>query len=176
MTAFSATYPHVMRILAIALLFATACSQGVSAPPVVETETVCSDVFCIDVPAGWSAEIGDTYVSLSHDADPDNTFLTAGLVDMQAIVTASGGTWPVPTEDVVTAFWSLIEDAGVGSFTRSQRMVGGAVRSWGEHETGTMWHLLYPLEGSSAIGIEMRAPNGSWETHADVVFESVSPR
>jgi len=39
-----------------------------------------------------------------------------------------------------------------------------------------MWHLLYPLEGSSAIGIEMRAPNDSWETHADAVFESVSVR
>ncbi|GMQ98363.1 MAG: hypothetical protein BMS9Abin17_0872 [Acidimicrobiia bacterium] len=165
-----------MRILAVALLFVTACSQGVAAPIVTETETVCSDVFCIDVPVGWQAEVGDTYVSLSHISDPENTFLTAGLVDMEAIVTASGGSWPVPTQEVVMAFWSLIEDAGVGSFTRSQRMVGGAVRSWGEHETGTMWHLLYPLEGSSAIAIEMRAPNGSWEAHADVVFRGVSVR
>ncbi len=165
-----------MRFLAVALLFVTACSQGVAAPIIVETETVCSDVFCVDVPVGWQAEVGDTYLSFSHISDPENTFLTAGLIDMEAIVTASGGSWPVPTEEVVTAFWSLIESADVGSFTRSQRMVGGAVRSWGEHETGTMWYLLYPLEGSSAIGIEMRAPNGSWDSHADVVFESVSLR
>jgi len=165
-----------MRFLAVALLFVTACSQGVAAPAVTETETVCSDVFCIDVPVGWQAEVGDTYLSFSHISDPENTFLTAGLVDMEAIVTASGGSWPVPTQEVVVAFWSLLEDADVGSFTRSQRMVGGAVRSWGEHETGTMWHLLYPLDGASAIAIEMRAPNSSWESHADVVFTSVSLR
>lgn len=157
-------------------LFAAACSQGVPAPPAESSATVCTDVFCIDVPAGWEVtESGASYVSMSHASDPDNTFLTAGVIDMEAILTASGGTWPVPTQDVVIAFWSLIEDAGVGSYTRSQRMVGGAVRSWGDHETGAMWHLVYPLSGSAAIGVELRAPNDSWEPHADVVFASVTP-
>ncbi|MEN8239019.1 MAG: hypothetical protein ABFR53_07455 [Actinomycetota bacterium] len=156
-------------------LFVTACSQGVAAPDIAGTETVCSDVFCIDVPGGWVAEVGDTYVAFNHEADPDNTFLTAGILDEEAIVTGAGGTWPVPTEDVVVAFWSLLESSGVGSFERSQRMVGGAVRSWGDHETGRMWHVVYPTGGSTAIGVELRAPNDSWESHADVVFASITP-
>ena len=158
------------------LIFAAACSQSVPAPPIGSLTTVCTDAFCIDVPNGWEVtDVGTTFVSMSHVSDPNNTFLTAGLIDMEAMVTAAGGSWPVPTQEVVLAFWSLIEDAGVGSYTRSQRMVGGAVRSWGDHETGSMWHLVYPLEGSAGIGVEMRAPNGSWEPHADVVFAGVVP-
>jgi hypothetical protein len=156
------------------VLFAAACSQGIPAPPTGSSTTVCTDAFCIDVPEGWEVtDSGTAFVSMSHVSDPDNTFLTAGVIDMEAMVTAAGGTWPVPTQEVVLAFWSLIEDAGVGTYTRSQRMVGGAVRSWGDHETGTMWHLVYPLGGSAAIGVEMRAPNVSWESHADVVFAGV---
>jgi hypothetical protein len=154
-------------------LVLTACSQGVSAPEVGTVETVCSDVFCIDVPQGWVAEVGDSYIAFNHEADPDNTFLTAGIIDQEAIVTETGGTWPVQTEDVVRAFWLLLETSNVGSFDRSQRMVGGAVRSWGDHESGRMWHVIYPTGGSSAIGVEMRASNDSWESHADVVFASI---
>lgn len=158
------------------ILFATDCSQGVPAPLIGTSSTVCTDVFCFDVPSGWQVqESGTSFVSLSHVSDPDNTFLTAGVIDMEAIVVASGGTWPVSTQEVVIAFWPLLEDADVGSYTRSQRMVGGAVRSWGDHETGAMWHLVYPLTGSAAIGVELRAPNDSWEPHADVVFDSVTP-
>ena len=166
-----------MRTLLIGIVvFVTACSQGVAAPPVGTASTECTDSFCIDVPEGWEVtDRGPSFVSMNHTSDPDNTFLTAGLIDMEAIVAASGGSWPVPTEDVVVAFWALIENAGVGSYTRSQRLVGGAVRSWGDHETGTMWHLVYPLGDSSAIGVELRAPNNSWESHAAVVFESVTP-
>lgn len=164
------------RFIVVLVVFAAACSQGVPAPSVDAVETVCTDAFCIDVPSGWQVtERGPTYVSMSHASDPADTFLTAGLIDMEAIVTASGGSWPVPTQDVVVAFWSLIEDAGVGSYTRSERMIGGGVRSWGDHETGVMWHLVYPLSGSAAIGVELRAPNDSWEPHADVVFASVTP-
>ena len=161
------------KVLVGFVLLLTACSQGVVAPEVVSIETVCSDTFCIDVPVGWVAEVGDTYLAFNHEADPDNTFLTAGVIDQEAMVTSAGGTWPVPTDDVVVAFWSLLERSDVGSFERSQRMVGGAVRSWGDHETGRMWHLVYPTGGSTAIGVELRAPNDSWESHADVVFASI---
>ncbi len=165
-----------MRKLFVGLVvFVTACSQGVAAPPVTGTETVCTDAFCIDVPVGWTVTDRDnTYVSFSNEVDPENTFLTAGPVNMEALVTAAGRTWPVPMDEVVLSFWSMLEEAGVGKYGRSRRMVGGAVRSWGEHETGTMWQLMYPLGGSAAIGIGLRAPNGSWEKHADVVFESVT--
>ena len=170
----SGTYASTVRKILIGFsLLLTACSQGVAAPDVGQIETVCSDVFCIEVPDGWVAEVGDSYLSFNHEADPENTFLTAGIVDEEAIVTAAGGKWPVSTEDVVVAFWSLLESSDVGSLERSQRMVGGAVRSWGDHETGRMWHVVYPTGGSAAIGVELRAANDSWESHADVVFASI---
>ncbi len=92
---------------------------------------------------------------------------------MEAIVEGTGGTWPVSPEDTTRAFWSLLEEADAGTFERSVRRVGGAIKSWGTHTDGEMWHLLYPIEGSRAVGIEMRAPNDSWETHADIVFDSL---
>ena len=162
------------KILIGLALFLAACSQGVTAPDVGQSRTVCSDVFCIDVPDGWDGEVGDTFVALNHVSDPDNTFLTVGVIDQEAIVTGAGGTWPAQTEDVARAFWSLLEASDVGSFTRSQRMVGGAVRSWGDHETGPMWHVVYPTGGSSGIGVELRGPNDSWESHADIVFASIT--
>ena len=165
-------YP-MRKILIGFALFLTACSQGVAAPDIGQSRTICSDVFCIDVPAGWDGEVGDTFVALNHVSDPDNTFLTVGVIDQEAIVTGAGGIWPAQTEDVARAFWSLLEASDVGSFTRSQRMVGGAVRSWGDHESGPMWHVVYPTGGSSGIGVELRGPNDSWESHADVVFTSI---
>ena len=164
------------KLLVGIILILTACSQGVAAPDIGQVETVCSEVFCIDVPEGWTGEVADTHIALHHEADPGNTFLTAGIIDQEAIVTGAGGAWPVSTDDVVLAFWSLLEGSDVGSFERSQRMVGGAVRSWGDHETGRMWHVVYPTGGSTGIGVELRAPNDSWESHADVVFESIQQR
>lgn len=166
------------RLAAIAVALAlgvAACASGVSAPAVGSPETMCTASFCVDVPAGWSGEIGESYVSMHHELDPEHTFLTVGEINMEAIVTSAGGAWPVGTDEVVRSFWVLLEDAGVGSFERSERMVGGAVQSWGDHQTGRMWHLVFPVEGSRAIGVELRAPNESWETHADAVFASVQP-
>jgi predicted phosphoribosyltransferase len=157
----------------VGLLFVAACSSGPEAPAISSLETVCNDAFCVDVPDGWEAEVGDTYLSFHHSLDPIHTFLTVGVADMEAIVVASGGTWPVSTEEATRSFWSLLEDVDVASFKRSQRLVGGAYKSWGTHTDGDMWYLLYPVQGSRGIGIEMRAPNGSWETHADAVFNSL---
>lgn len=162
-------------ILAVALVV-TACSSGPTAPPVTPAFEVCTQAFCMDVPEGWGDEVGDTYLAFNHDDLPDGTFLTANTVDMEAIVTAAGGTWPAPPDEVVEAFWSLLEVAGEGELRRSERQVGGAIRSSGSHSTGDMWHLLVPVEGSLAIGVEMRGPNGSWESHADAVFPTVAPK
>jgi hypothetical protein len=161
------------RIVSVALLFVTACSSGPAAPSVTSTETVCNDLFCVDVPNGWNAEIGESYLSFHHDLDPNHTFLTVGVADMEAIVVASGGTWPVSTEEATRSFWALLEEVDVASFKRSQRLVGGAIKSWGTHADGDMWYLLLPIEGSQGVGIEMRAPNSSWEAHADIVFNSL---
>lgn len=168
----------VTRTLLLAMVVGVslaACSNGPAAPEPTPVVNVCTDAFCLDVPAGWGDEVGDTYVAFHHEALPDGTFLTANIVDMEAIVTAAGGTWPVPTEDVVEAFWSLLDDVGEGEMTRMERIVGGAWRSWGTHSTGDMWYLLVPVGGSVGIGVEIRAPNDTWESHADVVFPSVTP-
>ena len=155
------------------LVLVTACSSGPAAPAVSVLETVCNERFCVDVPEGWEAEVGETYLSFHHSLDPNHTFLTAGVADMEAVVVASGGTWPVSTEEATRSFWSLLEDVDVATFVRSQRLVGGAIKSWGTHVDGDMWYLLLPVEGSTGIGIEMRAPNSSWESHADAVFNSL---
>ncbi len=162
-------------VLALALM-AGACSSGPSAPEIGIPTTVCTGAFCLDVPEGWGDEVGDTYIAFHHEALPEGTFLTANIVDMEAIVMAAGGEWPVPPDEVAVAFWALLEQVDEGRLQRTERQVGGAIRSWGSHRTGTMWHLLVPVEGSTAIGVEMRGPNESWESHADAVFPTVVPK
>lgn len=162
------------RVVVGVLLVATACSTGPTAPDVGSLETVCNDLFCVDVPQGWEPEIGETHMVFNHSLNPNHTFLTVGVINMRAIVETAGGAWPLPPEEVTRLFWSLLEDSEVARFERSARMVGGAIKSWGVHDDGQMWHLIFPVEGSRAIGIEMRAPNDSWEAHADVVFSSLS--
>lgn len=163
----------MQRFVVVALLFVAACSSGPTAPAITELDTVCNDQFCVDVPVGWEAEVGETYLSFNHTLDPSHTFLTVGVVDMEAIVEASGGTWPVSTEEATGSFWALLEEVDVASFERSARQVGGAIKSWGTHTDGEMWYLLSPIDGSRGVSIEMRAPNGSWESHADQVFASL---
>ncbi len=170
------TLPIVKRWLVLVLVACGACSSGVEAPDPAPVSQVCTQTWCMDVPDGWGTEVGENYVAFNHDADPDGTFLTGNVVDMEAIVTAAGGTWPATTEDVVRSFWALLEDAEEGSLQRTQRQVGGAIRSWGSHSTGDMWYVLVPVEGSTGIGVEIRGPNETWERHADIVFPSIAPR
>lgn len=138
--------------------------------------TVCTTVYCIDVPIGWDGEVADTYIAFHHTAAPEATWLTASLVDQEAVVRAAGGSWPATTGDVVRAFWKLLEDVGEGELDRTERMIGGAVRSSGSHSTGDMWFVLWPLDATTAVGIEMRAPNDTWEAHADAVFPTIEAR
>lgn len=160
-------------LLAALTVSIAACSSGPAAPDPEPVREVCTEAFCLDVPAGWGDEVGDTYIAFQHEVLPGGTFLTANVVDMEAIVTAAGGTWPVATDRVVEAFWSLLEEVGEGELIGTERLVGGAWRSSGTHSTGDMWYLLVPVTGSMGIGVEIRGPNGSWESHADIVFPSV---
>ena len=164
------------RLIALALVAVAGCSSGVVAPELTESVTECTSGFCIDVPVGWTVTNGGDYISAVHSLDPENTFLTAAPIDSEAIVVAAGGTWPATTSDVSRSFWALLEQAGVGEFERSVRMVGGAERSWGSHEDGQMWHVVFPVGATSGIGVEIRAPNDSWEAHADAIFASVTER
>ena len=161
-------------VVAIALILA-ACSSGPSAPSPTPTRSVCTDVFCMEVPEGWGDEVGSTYLAFNHDVAPESTFLTGSQLDMEAIVVAAGGEWPATTETVMASFWALIEDADEGELIRTERLVGGAIRSWGTHSTGTMWFLVVPVDGAEGIGVELRGPNDSWEAHADAIFPTVVP-
>lgn len=167
-------YPHrVKRLSIVLLLIVAACTPGPSAPQTTPATTVCTTVFCLDAPDGWGDEVGETHIAFHHDLSPTTTFLTASVVDMEAIVVAAGGEWPAPTETVVESFWTLLEDVDEGKLTRIERMVGGGMRSWGSHSTGDMWFLLVPVDGTTGIGVEIRGPNNTWGSHADAVFPTV---
>jgi hypothetical protein len=162
----------IVGVVAAAVLV-VGCSNGPTAPDPQPTTTVCTQAFCLDVPAGWSGEATDSFIAFHHETLPNGTFLTANTVDMEAIATAAGDTWPVPVEDVVADFWQLLEDVDEGELATMERMVGGAWRSVGTHSTGDMWYLLVPVGGSVGVGVELRGPNATWGRHADVVFPSV---
>ncbi|MGI9643638.1 MAG: hypothetical protein ACR2N9_12790 [Acidimicrobiia bacterium] len=165
---------RVIGLVVLVWLLAS-CSSGPAAPPAEPARETCTSAVCMDVPDGWGGEVGDTYLAFHHAVAPESTFLTANTVDMEAIVVAAGGSWPATTEDVMTSFWALLEEVDEGRLIRTERMVGGAIRSWGSHSTGDMWYLIVPVEGSRGIGVEIRAPNDSWEAHVDRIFPSVRP-
>lgn len=166
-----------MRRLAIGLvLVVVACSAGPSAPPVEPVERVCSDLLCANVPDGWEVEVGEGYLALRHPAAPEQAIATASPINMEALVGATGGSWPAATEDVVRSFWQLLEEAGVARFERQERLTGGAFRSEGSYEAGWLWHLVIPGIGNDAIALEVRGPDRSWEAHADVIFGDVIPK
>ena len=92
---------------------------------------------------------------------------------MEALVEGAGGSWPAPTEEVVRSFWQLLEEADVATFVRMERLTGGAFRSEGNYEEGRLWHLLIPGTQSGGVGVEVRGPNATWQSHADVFFSDV---
>lgn len=168
-----------MRRLLPFLLILSACGggePGPAAPEVGAIETVCSASACVDHPAGWEVEVGETFLAFRHPIDPERIVASVGAVDMATLVETVGGEWPAPPRDAIVAFWELIgggEDASLdGIETRSD----GAIRSEGVLEGLRMWHLLVPGFGRSGVGVEVRAPNGSWEAHADVFLGSLRGR
>ncbi len=162
-------------IVASALLVA-ACASGPSAPPVDGREVACADTVCIAYPSGWEViETGPDFIRFQHPLAPDVALATVGSTNMEAVVAQAGGTWPARTVDVVEAFWSLLEETGVGELATTTPVGDGAVRSTGAYERGRLWFLLVPVGTSRAIGVEVRAPDASWETHADVFFSEVVP-
>lgn len=158
-------------LLALALL-AAACGGGPDAPVVAASEQVCIDDFCVDYPVGWSvAETGERFVSFTHP-DSVDVLATVGRVNLEGIAVNAGATWPVAPRDVVDLLWSILDggDAELANVTLEQ---GGVFDSWGFISTGRLWHRLVPVTPSKGIGVEIRAPNSSWEQHADVFRSSL---
>jgi len=166
----------VPRFVAIVLLFTltlAACSSGPDAPPVDDVDVACSDEFCVAYPVGWEFEVGEGFISFNHPGAPDEALATVGFVNMEAVTTGAGGTWPATTDTVVRSFWALLEEGGLAEFGSLERLTGGAFRSTGSYEDGRLWYLLVPGEGSTAVGLEVRGPNASWEAHADAFFDGL---
>jgi hypothetical protein len=152
----------------------TACGAGPDATAIGDTELVCTETFCAEIPADWNVvDSGDDYVSYAHPLDSGALLATVGPVNMEGLVTANGGTWPQTVAGVVEVFWEAADggNADLGSLTV---LPDGSVESFGVFGDGRMWTRLIPITTSRAVGVEMRAPNSSWEPHAEVLLDSVT--
>lgn len=159
----------------VVALVVASCGSGPEATRVAEVQQVCTDTFCAEVPSDWEIiDQGAAYVSFSHPSDPESVLATVGAVNMEGVVTANGGTWPQTVSGVVDVFWAAA-DGGDAELATSKVLSDGSVESFGAFGTGRMWARLIPLGTVEAIGVEMRAPNSSWETHARVLLDSVEP-
>ncbi len=146
----------------------TGCGAPPDAPPVGAVAEACAETsFCIGMPEGWTAvDRGPRHVTIEH---PDGADATVGFVEMDRVVAATGGSWPQSPEQVARSLWALF-DGGDAALDEVTTRPDGSVRSAGSISTGTQWHLLVPLEDASAVGVVVRAPAASWESHVDAVF------
>jgi hypothetical protein len=165
----------VAGMVVVAGLVAGCGDAGPEAPAPAPTETLCRPAFCVGYPGDWEVvEETDEFVSLRHPAAPEEVVATVGLVNMEGLVTAAGGEWPQQPDAVVRSFWDLIDDGNAEMSTMTP-LPDGSVESFGTFGGGRMWYRLVPVEFSDAIGVEMRAPNSSWSTHAEVLLDGLEP-
>ncbi len=152
--------------LAAAMLVAS-CGGGPNAPVIAATQQVCIADFCVDYPDGWTvAETGERFVSFTH-ADSADVIATVGRVNLEGIAVNAGASWPVAPRDVVELLWSIL-DGGEAELANVMLEQGGVYDSWGFISSGRLWHRLVPVTPSKGFGVEVRAPNSSWESHANV--------
>ncbi len=167
---------HRLALAAFGLLtlIAAACgSSGPAAPPVGTAELVCGGNFCVEYPTSWElVEQTPEFVSLRHPLAPDDVVATVGQVNMEGIVNGAGKEWPQTTDSVVRSFWTLIDGGGAELATVTP-LQDGSVESFGTFAGGRLWYRLTPLEGRRAVGVEVRGPNSSWETHAELILGSL---
>jgi hypothetical protein len=165
-----------MRLFPIAILLVlvvAACGGGAAAPAVTATDLACADEFCAAYPADWSVvDSGATFLSFSHSEAPEDVVATVGGVNMESLVEANGGQWPASPQQVVEIFWGAV-DGGDAELGRLEFRDDGSIESFGVFGTGRMWSLLLPTDAVRAVGVEVRAPNSSWEDHARVFLDGV---
>lgn len=158
----------------VALALLASCGTGPQAPLAVAGDLVCNAGYCVMAPTGWDViENGEDFTRFAHGATPE-AMATVAPVNMEAVMVQSGGSWPAPAESVVRAFWELLDAAGSASFGSLEFAADGSVSSRGSYESGRLWYRLIPLTGSRGLGIEVRGPNSSWQSHADVFLGSLA--
>lgn len=155
-------------LVGLIVLASTRGDDGPGAPAIAGSATDCFDDVCAEHPTGWEVEVGDTFLSFRHPLDPEQVLGSVGKVNMEALVTETGGTWPAPPQDAARGFFELLgqdQDAGLdeGPFV----LPDGSVEAAGHLEGLRLWYRLIPVDGARGIGIEIRAPNDSWQPHAD---------
>jgi hypothetical protein len=133
----------------------------------------CAAAFCVSYPSDWDiTEATDDFIAFSHPLGDGKALATAAPVNMEALAEAAGQTWPITTQAVVAAFWSLI-DNGEAELANVRTMADGSVTSSGTISSGRLWFHLVPTGISTGVGVEVRGPNASWRAHADVFFEGI---
>lgn len=159
--------------LLLAIVGAGCGSSGPTAPEVGDLETLCGSNFCVEFPASWDVvEATTDFISLAHPLAPDEVVATVGQVNMEGIVGADGKQWPQNTDTVVRSFWNLI-DGGGAELATVRPLRDGSVETFGTFAEGRLWYRLTPLDGTRAIGVEVRGPNSSWGSHAEVIMGSL---
>lgn len=114
------------------------------------------------------------FISFQNDEVPEAVANAAGF-DPRGVLNAVGGAWPASTEAVAEAFWQLLSEGSGASLDDLAVLDDGSVRTKGSFDGGVLWHRMIVAPDGSGIGIEMRAPNASWQSHADVFLEGLQP-
>jgi hypothetical protein len=162
-----------VALLLVGLVLGGCGGDGPTAPNVAALDTVCGGNFCVDYPASWElVEQTSEFVSLRHPASPEEIVATIGQVNMEGVVNADGKQWPQTPDAVVRSFWALI-DGGSAELATISPLRDGSVESFGTFAGGRLWYRLTPLQGRSAVGIEVRGPNSTWAEHAETIMDSV---
>jgi hypothetical protein len=163
-------------LVALVLLVVGCGDSGPSAPDLGASQRQCGANFCIEFPDSWTiVEASADFVSLAHPDAPSEVLATVGQVNMEGIVAAAGQAWPQSTDMVIRAFWSLI-DGGGAELSILDPLRDGSIQSFGTFAGGRLWYRLTPLDGTDAIGVEVRAPNSSWANHAEAIMGSLAVR
>ncbi len=156
-------------LVAVILVVATGGTDaGPVAPPVGQLETVCTGDVCVRHPAGWDVEVGEGFLTFAHPADPAQILGSVGKVNMRGLVEGAGGTWPAPPAEAARAFFELLGETQDAGMDGDPQVLGdGSVAAQGTLEGLRIWYRLVPRDGEAAVGIEIRAPNRTWQGHAD---------
>ena len=165
---------RLVFLMSLGALAVGGCAAAAEAPPAAPSDVVCTDRFCVTPPEGWViVDQGADHVSFEHP-DAAGTMATAGVVNMQGLVEANGGTWPVGTRGVVEVMWSAF-DNGNARLGETRPLPDGSIESSGVFGTGRLWHRLVPIDATRAVAVDLRAPSVTWEDHARVFLDGLEP-
>ncbi|GBE24661.1 hypothetical protein BMS3Bbin02_00936 [bacterium BMS3Bbin02] len=165
-------YIDAVRKVALAfLLLVAACGSAAAAPVVGVLETVCVDAFCVDVPQGWTvSDQGASFLVLVNPADQD-AVITIAPMNMEGVATAGGRVWPISKSEFVAVMWAVVDD-GRAEVRSVEPQLDGSIDSYVVLPNGYAWHRLVTVDSPRAFSIELRAPDRSWQEHADAVRQS----